>query len=30
MAQSICFDINMLFIGMFGDFMDKIAYILLP
>ena len=29
MTQGICFDRNVLFFGMFGDFMDKIACILL-
>ena len=29
MTQGICLDTNMLFLGMFGDFMDKIACILL-
>ena len=28
-TQGICFDTNMLCFGMFGDFMDKIAYIVL-
>ena len=29
MTQRICFDQNGFFFGMFGDFIDKIAYILL-
>ena len=28
-TQGICFDTNMLCFGMFGDFMDKIACIVL-
>ena len=28
-VHAICFDRNVLFIAMFGDFMNKIAYILL-